>query len=36
MFRLESGKYYEKKKNVKENDFLMFGSMVDNIKENQI
>ena len=26
----------ERKKNIKENDFLMFGSTVENIKENQI
>ena len=30
------GKYKEKKKNAKENDFLMFGCPIKNIKENQI
>ena len=31
-----SGKYKGKKKNTKENDFLMFGCPMKNIKENQI
>ena len=31
-----SGKYKGKKKNVKENDFLMFGCPIKNIKENKI
>ena len=30
------GKYKGKKKNAKENDFLMFGCPMKNIKENQI
>ena len=30
------GKYKGKKKNAKENDFLMFGYPMKNIKENQI
>ena len=33
---LELEKYLGEEKNDKENDFLMFGSMVENIKENQI
>ena len=33
---LAPGKYKEKKKNAKENDFLMFGCPIKNIKENQI
>ena len=32
--RLEAGEYMEKEKNDKENHFLMFGSMMENIKEN--
>ena len=35
-FRLESEKYYEKKKIIKKIDFLVFGFTVENIKENQI
>ena len=34
--RLELGKYLGKETNAKENYFLMFGFMVENIKENQI
>ena len=30
------GKYQEKKKNRKENDFFIFGCPIKNIKENQI
>ena len=33
---LVPGKYKGKKKNAKENDFLMFGCPMKNIKENQI
>ena len=33
---LVPGKYKGKKKNDKENDFLMFGCPMKNIKENQI
>ena len=33
---LVPGKYKGKKKNVKENDFLMFGCPIKNIKENKI
>ena len=33
---LVPGKYKGKKKNAKENDFLMFGYPIKNIKENQI
>ena len=33
---LVPGKYKGKKKNAKENDFLMFGCLMKNIKENQI
>ena len=33
---LEPRKVLGKGKNVKENDFLMFGYMVENLKENQI
>ena len=33
---LKPGKYYEKKKNTKENDFLIFDFIMKNIKENQI
>ena len=38
IFRLSlvPGKYKGKKKNAKENDFLMFGCPMKNIKENQI
>ena len=31
-----SWKYQEKNKNVKENDFLVFGFAMENIKENQL
>ena len=33
---LVPGKYKGNKKNAKENDFLMFGCPMKNIKENQI
>ena len=33
---LVPGKYKKKKKNAKENDFLIFGYPMKNIKENQI
>ena len=33
---LEPGKYQGKKKNPKENDFLIFGSTIENIKEDKI
>ena len=33
---LVPGKYKGKKKNAKENDFLIFGFPMKNIKENQI
>ena len=33
---LVPGKYEGNKKNAKENDFLMFGCPIKNIKENQI
>ena len=32
---LEPENTSERKKNVKKNDFLMFGSMVENMKENK-
>ena len=36
MLCLVPGKYKGKKKNVKENDVLMFDCLMKNIKENQI
>ena len=29
-------KYYKQRKNVKEHDFLIFGCLIKNLKENQI
>ena len=34
--KCEGKKYKGKKKNAKENDFIMFGCPMKNIKENQI
>ena len=36
MLCLVPGKYYEKKKNTKKNDFFMFGCSIKSIKENEI